>query len=207
MITEYQVKFFPISSRDTRNHAAVSRETIKADSEFNAVAQIRIMIADFTKRLETPYMASVIVSNSLPYREFEVFAADATVTAEKLATMADEYLADVMATADVTATADAAMADPDADQADFDDSDNPESDAKENPFTVWGFANNRTAVDTRKGGNPIPLVIVYRSNNFNPYKPESLDMTPNQAREIAAAIIKAADAAESGTYKFEMKIS
>lgn len=68
---------------------------------------------------------------------------------------------------------------------------------KPNHFKVWGYADNRAKVDKITGA-PKPCVCVYRSNPSNLWEPDSVDFTPRQARLAAAALIKAADAADAG---------
>lgn len=107
------------------------------------------------------------------------------------------------------ATADAEQVDKmeaEAEDSDFDqaeaDAANPES--RPEPFNVWGFADNRADSCKHKGAR-VPMVSIYRSTD-NAWHPESVAMSPRQARQIAAAMVKAADAAERGTHKFEQEI-
>ena len=71
---------------------------------------------------------------------------------------------------------------------------------KNNPIIVWGFSDNRAAMD-KVNGLRKPLVCIWR-----PEQRDSVDMTPRQARLAAVALLKAADSAENATVtQFEKK--
>ena len=67
---------------------------------------------------------------------------------------------------------------------------------KLNHFNVWGYGDNRPDDEKEKGARR-PCVCIYRSNPSNLWQPDSVDFTPRQARLAAAALIKAADAADA----------
>jgi hypothetical protein len=71
-----------------------------------------------------------------------------------------------------------------------------------NRFKVWAYADNRAEADKETGARR-PCVCLYRSKPSNLWEPESVDMTPRQARLAAALLARAADAAESGVKRFE----
>lgn len=77
---------------------------------------------------------------------------------------------------------------------------------KNNPIIVWGFPDNRPQIDKIQGGKRQPLVCIWR-----PEQRDSVDMTPRQARLAAAALLRAADAAEnppfSDTVRFERRFT
>lgn len=64
-------------------------------------------------------------------------------------------------------------------------------------FHISGYPDNRSQwARERNIGKGYPEVLVFRSSD-NPWHPESVSMTPRQARLIAAELIKAANCAEN----------
>ncbi len=75
-----------------------------------------------------------------------------------------------------------------------------------NQFNVSSYADDRPDADKETGARR-PRVMLHRCTLDNPWHPESVLMTPRQARLASAALLKAADAAESGADKFAAKFT
>ena len=73
---------------------------------------------------------------------------------------------------------------------------------RRNPFKVWAYVDNRAEGDKTRGAKK-PCVCLHRSNPDNVWEPQSINMTPRQARLAAALLIKAADQAEAGVSDFD----
>ncbi len=71
-----------------------------------------------------------------------------------------------------------------------------------NRFNVWSFADNRAEADKGAGARR-PSVLLHRCNPDNPWHPESVEMTPRQARIAGALLLKAADMIEIGAPRFK----